>query len=115
MRPILRKLLSLLAASCLAIAMLTAAASDCPEMVTAASVESGLATGDMHDCGDPKPATPAPAHHDCRMLASCASVALSTHFIIDIGGRIPAVRPVARDDARPSDVIPALVAPPPRA
>lgn len=104
-----------MAAASLAIAMLTAGFSDCPDMVTTAIAESGPTTGEMHDCGDPKPATPTPTRHDCQMLASCASVALSTHLSTDIGGRLPSVRPVARNDARPSDVIPALVAPPPRA
>lgn len=115
MRPPLRKLLSLVTASSLAMAMLTAATSDCAEMATSTSVASGQAADDMHDCGDPAPAAPVPSHHDCRMMASCASVALSARLSVDIGRPVPPVRPVALDDARPRDVVPALVAPPPRA
>lgn len=115
MRRPLRKLFSLLAAASLAIAMLSAAASECPEMPTAASVGSAAATDDAHDCGDQEPLTPTPGHHECRMLAPCASVALATSMSVTIDERIPAARPVALNDARPSDVIPSLVAPPPRA
>jgi hypothetical protein len=111
----LRKLLSLLSAASLAIAMLSAAASECPEMPTVASVGSAAATDGAHDCGDQEPATPRPGHHECRMLAPCASVALATSMSIAIGERTPAARPIALNDARPSDVILALVAPPPRA
>lgn len=111
----LRKLFSLLTAASLAIAMLSAATSECPEMPTAASVGSAAATDGAHDCGDQEPVTPAPGHHECRMLAPCASVALATSMSVSIDERIPAARPVALNDARPSDVIPSLVAPPPRA
>jgi hypothetical protein len=95
--------------------MLTAAASECPEMPAAASVASGHAADAVHDCGDQEPVEPTPGHHECRMLAPCATVALATSMSVAIDERIPAARPVALNDARPSDVIPALVAPPPRA
>lgn len=115
MRRPLRKLLSLLTAASLAIAMLSAAARECPEMPAAGSVGSAGATDGAHDCGDQEPVTPAPGHHECRMLAPCASVALATSVDVSIDERIPVVRPLALNDARPSDVIPSLVAPPPRA
>lgn len=115
MRRSFRRLLSLLAAASLAIAMLSAATSECPEMPTVASVGSAPATEGAHDCGDQEPVTPKPGHHECRMLVPCASVALATSLIVSMNERIPAVRPVALNDARPRDVIPSLVAPPPRA
>lgn len=115
MRRPLRKLFSLLAAASLAIAMLSAAAFECPEMPASASVGSGHAAEAAHDCGDQEPIAPAPGHHDCQMLAPCAIVALTTSMSVAIDERVPAARHVALNDARPSDVIPALVAPPPRA
>ena len=58
---------------------------------------------------------PASAHHGCKMLTSCANTSLSPTVLTVAGFRPAQLSPDVRDDAPPSDVRRAPVAPPPRA
>ena len=115
MRRTLRIVLASLSVVSLAFAMLVASGYDCAAMATSVTVATGSADGATHDCGDPEPTAPAPGHHDCKMLTSCATVSLSATVLAVAGDRSRQARPDVRNDARPSDVLRAPVAPPPRA
>ncbi|MCE9601334.1 MAG: hypothetical protein K8S21_03855 [Gemmatimonadetes bacterium] len=115
MRRALRIVLASLSVVSLAFAMLVASGYDCSAVAAPASMTTGSVHGTAHDCGDPGPTAPAPGHHDCKMLGSCATVSLSATVLADAGVGAPQVRPDVDNDSRPSDVLRAPVAPPPRA
>lgn len=115
MRRTLRIVLASLSVVSLAFAMLVASGYDCSAVAASPSMATGSVDGTAHDCGDPEPTAPAPGHHDCKMLTSCATVSLSATVLAVAGDRPPQVRPDVRNDARPTDVLRAPVAPPPRA
>ena len=121
MRRTLRIVLASLSAVSLAFAMLAASGYDCSEMAasadmaTSADMAAGPVDGAAHDCGDPAPTAPASGHHDCKMLTSCATASLSATGLTVVGLRPAQLSPDVRDDALPSDVLRAPVAPPPRA
>ena len=115
MRRTLRMVLASLSAVSLAFATLTAAGYDCSEMAASIGMAMGSVDAAAHDCGDPEPTAPASEHHDCKMLTSCANASLSAPLLAVAESRRPQMSPDVRDDAPPSDVLRAPVAPPPRA
>ena len=107
----IRKVLSLLTACSVAIAMLSALSAACVEMPTTRAAEGG-----HHDCGDGGPEAPrSTSHGECHMLAPCAAVALTTAAVPVTDGMPSRERPRGPDESRPLLLATAPETPPPRA